>query len=160
MRDAILFREQFVPRPLPEVFDFFSDAENLARITPKSLSFRILTPRPIVMGVGTRIDYRIGLFGIPMRWQTLISAWEPGVRFVDEQIRGPYALWHHEHRFEGVAGGTRMTDRVTYRVPFGPIGAVAKVLFVDRQLRAIFDHRREAIAAYFGDDREDRRRGD
>ncbi len=151
MTNYVLEREQHIQRPLTEVFDFFADAENLGRLTPPSLTFTIETPRPIVMKPGTLIDYRIGLFGIPMRWKTRIEEWVPNERFVDVQLRGPYAYWHHLHTFETAPdGGTLIRDRVTYRPPLGPLGVLAKHLFVARQLDTIFDFRRKAVEEIFG----------
>lgn len=144
-----LEREQVVPRPVGEVFEFFSKAENLERITPPWLGFEIRTPLPIAMKEGTLIDYRIALLGIPMRWKTRIDVWEPGVRFVDRQLSGPYALWRHLHEFEEVPGGTRMRDVVVYDLPLGPLGTFAHVAFVKRQLTTIFDYRYEAIERLF-----------
>jgi len=141
-----LERTQLVPRPRAEVFAFFADPWNLERITPPFLRFRILTPPPLEVKAGALIDYRLSLFGLPFGWRTVIEAWEPGVRFVDRQLRGPYRRWHHTHLFEDAAGGTRMTDRVEFELPLGPLGELARVLLVDRQLAAIFDHRREAVA--------------
>lgn len=142
----VLEREQLVPRPRAEVFAFFEDATNLARITPAFLDFRILSPTPIAMGKGTLIDYRISLFGVPMKWRTEIEVYEPGFRFVDRQLRGPYALWRHTHEFRDAAGGTLMTDHVAYSVGFGPLGSAARALFVRRTLDRIFDFRRDEIA--------------
>jgi ligand-binding SRPBCC domain-containing protein len=141
-----LERELFVPSPLSEVFPFFADAHNLERLTPTWLSFKILTPPPIQMGVGTLIDYRIKLYGVPMRWRTLISAWEPPHRFVDEQLRGPYSVWWHEHLFEERDGGTLLRDRVRYRAPFG---FIAHPLFVRAELDKIFSFRHEVIRRSF-----------
>ncbi len=141
-----LIREVWVPAPLPQVFTFFSEAQNLEKLTPSWLRFSILSPLPIEMKVGTLIDYRIKLFGVPMRWRTLISAWEPQTRFVDEQLRGPYSVWRHEHRFAERDGGTVVSDRVLYRAPFA---FVAHPLLVRRQLRQIFDYRTEAIRSLF-----------
>jgi ligand-binding SRPBCC domain-containing protein len=153
-RDAhatwVLEREQIVPRPVEEVFAFFSEAQNLEELTPPFLRFQILTPLPIAMGEGTLIDYRIRLFGVPMKWRTRIDVWEPNVRFVDRQLRGPYADWRHLHAFEPVAGGTRMLDRVDYAIGLGPLGSLARALFVRRQLETIFDYRREAVERRFG----------
>lgn len=146
----VLTCTQLVPRPRQEVFDFFADAHNLERITPPSLHFRILTPAPIELRAGALIDYRLSLLGVPFSWRTEIEAWEPATRFVDRQLRGPYRSWHHTHTFEDAPGGTRMTDRVAYEVPLGPLGEVARLLFVRRQVEAIFDHRRRAIEALFG----------
>ncbi len=152
MKDHVhqLVREQRIPRPLPEVFDFFSRAENLEALTPRFLKFRYITPLPIEMKVGARIEYALSLFGIPIRWRTRITSWEPGRRFVDEQESGPYALWRHEHTFEAAGGSTIMRDVVTYREPFGPLGAVAHVIFVARTLERIFDFRRDATARLLG----------
>lgn len=150
MRTQRLERVQLIPRPRSEVFAFFEDASNLARITPPFLGFHILTPPPIRMAPGTLIDYRIRLFGIPLDWRTEIEAYEPGVRFVDRQLRGPYRLWHHTHTFRDVPGGTEMTDKVDYAIGFGPFGRLAQALFVEHTLKRIFDYRAEVIASLFG----------
>jgi ligand-binding SRPBCC domain-containing protein len=135
-----------VERPLERVFAFFADAANLEAITPGFLRFRILTPMPVEMRPGARIDYALSLFGVPLRWRTRITEWTPGVRFVDEQESGPYALWRHTHEFEsGPAGSTIVRDVVEYGMPLGALGRAAHVLFVKRALERIFDHRREAI---------------
>jgi ligand-binding SRPBCC domain-containing protein len=145
-----LLRSQTIPRPREEVFAFFADAANLERLTPAFLNFRILTPQPIGMAVGTRIDYSLRLFGVPLKWRTKITDWQPGVSFVDEQETGPYALWRHTHRFETVDGQTRIHDLVEYAEPFGPLGRIANTLVVKRTLDRIFDYRREATARIFG----------
>jgi ligand-binding SRPBCC domain-containing protein len=145
-----LRRSQSIGRPLREVFAFFADAANLEAITPPFLRFRIITPTPIEMGVGARIDYRLSLWGVPLRWRTLITRFEPDVRFVDEQEAGPYAYWHHLHEFEAEGGGTRMRDEVTYRLPFGALGSLAHRLLVEQQLRTIFDYRERAIIDLLG----------
>lgn len=146
----ILERAQFLPRPREEVFAFFEDARNLEAITPPFLRFRVTTPGPIEMREGTLIEYRLSLFGIPFGWKTRIDVYEPGVRFVDRQLEGPYRLWRHTHTFEDVAGGTRMTDRVEYESPLGPLGTIADALFVKRTVAKIFDHRAEVIGQRFG----------
>jgi ligand-binding SRPBCC domain-containing protein len=105
-------RETFLSRPRPEVFELFADAGNLEELTPPWLSFEVVTPRPIEMAVGRFIDYRLKVRGVPVRWRSVISVWEPPVRFVDEQVRGPYRRWHHEHLFEERDGGTAVVDRV------------------------------------------------
>lgn len=130
--------ELWLPRPLDEVFAFFADAGNLETITPASVRFEILAPPPIVMRVGLRIDYRLRVQGIPVRWQSEITGWDPPRSFVDEQRRGPYRLWIHEHGFEGRDGGTLVRDQVRYAVPGGTL---VEHLVVRPQLRRIFVHR-------------------
>jgi ligand-binding SRPBCC domain-containing protein len=147
MQTFRLERHIEVPRQRDEVFPFFADAGNLETLTPPWLRFRIVTPQPIAMGVGARIDYRLSLRGIPLRWTSEITAWEPPLRFVDTQIRGPYRKWVHEHLFEEVDGGTRIIDRVDYAVPGG---AVVRRLFVLPQLTGIFDYRRHVMQQTFG----------
>jgi len=139
-----LERVAILDRPINEVFAFFADAGNLQQITPPELSFRILTPLPVEMQVGTLIDYRLRLFGLPFSWRTLISAWDPPHSFTDQQLRGPYREWRHSHLFLEVAGKTEMTDRVAYRLPFGPLGELITPL-IERQLKQIFDYRQEKI---------------
>lgn len=143
-------RTQTVPKPRSEVFPFFADAANLERLTPAFLSFRILTPLPIAMQPGALIDYRIKLFGIPMTWRTQIEAFEPGERFVDVQLKGPYALWRHTHTFRDVPEGTEIRDRVEYALPLGPLGRIAHALMVKRTLGRIFDHRARVMTEMFG----------
>lgn len=150
MKSYLLEREQWIPRPVPEVFDFFARAENLGRITPPWMHFRIRTPLPIEMRVGARIDYTIRLAGVPVRWRTRISAWEPMRGFEDVQERGPYALWEHAHRFAARDGGVLMTDRVRYALPLGLLGRGAHALAVRAALAAIFDHRFQRIREILG----------
>jgi len=141
-----LTAEFWTPRPLAEVFEFFGDAHNLQELTPPFLHFQVLTPSPIPMGVGTTIDYRLKMHGFPMRWRSLISAWESPFRFVDEQVRGPYTFWHHEHTFSEQDGGTLIRDTVDYGVPGGWL---INTLFVQRDLRNIFRYRTEQMQRRF-----------
>ena len=140
----LLEKSMFLPLPREEVFQFFAAAENLGRITPPGMGFRITTPGQIEMGVGTEIEYRIRVLGIPMKWRSLISTWEPPHVFVDEQLGGPYREWIHTHRFEEQEGGTAIHDQVRYRLPLEPLGALAAP-FVRWQLEHIFSYRQQAI---------------
>lgn len=140
--------EAVLPLPREEVFPFFAEAENLEKITPASLRFEILTPRPITMAEGLLIDYRLRIAGIPQRWRTRISRWEPPYRFTDEQLKGPYRKWEHTHTFHECEEGTRMVDEVNYELPFGPLGNLAHPL-IRMQLRKIFNHRNQVIGEFF-----------
>lgn len=152
MRIHVLEREQVLPLSPEELFPFFAAAENLDRITPSWLRFRIVTPTPIAMSAGTVIDYRLRYRGVPVRWRTLIEEWLPGVRFIDRALRSPYLLWRHTHEFEPLADGrTRMRDVVQYALPFGLLGAAAHRLFVRGDVERIFDYRRIAIESLLGD---------
>jgi ligand-binding SRPBCC domain-containing protein len=144
-----LHTEQFVPAPLEEVFRFFGQPENLARITPGWLGFRILTPSPVPMRPGAIIDYEVKLGPVPTRWRSIITTYDPPHRFVDEQLLGPYSYWHHTHEFAEAPGGTLIRDTVLYLMPFGPLGRLARALVVRRQLEGIFDHRRKVIEELF-----------
>ncbi len=151
MKERVLRREQVLDVPVETAFEFFSRAENLEAITPPLLRFRITTPGPIEMRAGTVIRYRLRLRGVPVSWLTRIEEWDPPHGFVDRQIRGPYALWHHTHTFEAIdAGHTRMVDVVRYGHRLGPLGSLAERLVVRRDLERIFDFRRDSIPALLG----------
>lgn len=144
-----LLREQWIPAPLERVFPFFARAENLEQITPPWLGFRITTPLPIEMEPGRRIEYRLRLAGIPLRWRTRISAWDPPSSFVDVQERGPYALWEHTHSFHRLGGGVLMRDGVRYALPLAGLGRLAHSAVVRSALAAIFDYRQERVRELF-----------
>ena len=135
-----------VPRPRSEVFEFFSKAENLSTLTPEFVKFQIKTPTPVAMHEGARIDYRITVRHIPMRWSTEIVAWDPPVRFIDRQDKGPYRRWLHEHRFTETPRGTLCEDRVDYSV-YG--GALVHALFVRRDVVRIFRYRAARLRELF-----------
>jgi len=141
--------ETIVPAARDRVFLFFSDAGNLARLTPASLDFRVLTESPFAMKEGALIDYRIKLHGFPMRWKTRIVQWNPPLEFIDEQLKGPYRIWIHHHRFEELPGGkTLMRDQVRYALPLPPFGEVA-LPWVRAEVRRIFEFRKQAILEIF-----------
>lgn len=150
MREEVFVAVQDLPAPRAEVFAFFSDPANLEALTPPWLRFEVLTPRPLPRGEGARFDYRIRVRGLALRWRTLIETYEPGEVFVDTQLSGPYALWHHTHRFEDLpGGGTRMTDTVRYRVGYGFLGRLVTALWVRGDVARIFAFRKQALAARF-----------
>src|SRR5881396_2358189 len=126
MPDHILESRVWLPKPRVEVFAFFADPANLARITPPWVGFRLLTERP-VMAPYAVLDYRVRWLGLPVSWRTMIREYDPPARFVDVQVRGPY-------------------DRVTYRLPLGPLGRLVHALIVERQLAAIWAYRRQRLS--------------
>ena len=138
--------EVILPRPLDEVFPFFSDAFNLEKLTPSWLRFSVVTPAPITMAVGTLIDYRLRVRGLPMRWKSRISEWDPPHRFVDEQLRGPYRTWIHQHIFEDLGHETRVVDQVSYD-HLG--GWLANSLLVGPDVRRIFQYRETKLQELF-----------
>lgn len=152
MLEYLFETETTIPAPRQSVFDFFSDASNLERLTPPSLRFQILTPLPVRMAEGTLIDYRIVLRGLRLGWRTRICRWRPPFEFIDEQVKGPYRRWIHHHSFEEKSAGmTFMRDRVRYALPFGALGALA-LPFIRAELRAIFEFRRKMILVIFSRD--------
>ncbi len=150
----ILRREQWIARPINEVFAFFADARNLEDITPPWVGFRILSMSTTSIEEGTVIRYRLRLHGIPVPWLTHICEWNPPYGFVDEQTKGPYKQWRHTHRFEAHGGRTKMIDEVHYWLPFGSLGRLIHALKVRRDVSRIFDYRRLRIDARFGEQKE------
>lgn len=144
----MLERDQRLELPAARAFEFFAEPRNLEAITPPWLGFRVVTPGRIAMGPGALIDYRLKLHRVPIRWRTRIEIWEPPLRFVDVQVRGPYAAWEHLHSFEPDGEhAVVIGDRVRYALPLGVLGWIAHQAFVKRDLDRIFDYRRRAIAA-------------
>jgi ligand-binding SRPBCC domain-containing protein len=150
MKEFLFQTERWLPRRRAEVFPFFAEARNLETLTPPWLKFEILTPAPIAMRAGARIDYRIRIHGFPIRWRTEIVEWNPPHRFADVQLQGPYTLWHHTHTFAEQDGGTLCRDEVRYR-PRG--GALTNRLFVRRDVEDIFAFRNRRLAEIFADGR-------
>ncbi len=142
-------REIWLPQAREEVFEFFSAARNLEQITPPLLNFQVLTPEPIPMGEGTLIDYKLKVHGLPMKWRTKITRWNPPYQFADIQLKGPYKVWDHTHTFLEEDGGTRMIDEVIYELPFGPLGDIVHALMVRSDVEEIFRYRNSVIGALF-----------
>jgi len=143
---------QFINKPIEDVFKFFSKPDNLSVITPPKLGFKILTPTPINMSTGRLIDYKIYLMGIPIHWRTLITDFEPPHMFVDQQIKGPYTMWHHTHTFQKVDGGVEIKDRVVYSIPFSILGRLLNFLWIRKDLENIFNYRKKVIDELFEND--------
>lgn len=145
--------EQSIPIPLLEAWDFFSSPMNLAKITPPELNFEITSAfdAHTKMYTGMIITYKVSpLWGIRLNWATEITHIKEHQYFVDEQRSGPYALWHHEHHFKEIKGGVHMTDKLTYAIPFGPVGIIADKLIVRGQIEKIFNYRKKAVENLFG----------
>lgn len=153
-RGWVLTLSQWLALSPEALFPFFADAYNLERITPPLLRFHVLTPAPIDMKVGTLLDYRLKVRGVPIRWRTRIAGWDPPHGFIDEQLKGPYARWHHTHTFTPAVGpdgrpGTRCDDRVEYRPPGGPLAPLINKLLVQRDVESIFRYRAQVLADLF-----------
>ena len=148
-RQYSLTRSQFITKKKSEVFNFFKNAENLEKITPRNLNFTILSPLPIIMDEKTLIEYNITLFGIKIYWRTLITEYNPSDSFKDIQLNGPYALWEHTHMFKECKNGTMMIDDINYSIPYGIIGRIAHFIWVKRQLNNIFNYRYQIIDKIF-----------
>ena len=148
-KEYILEKHQFISKSKAEVFDFFKTPENLKKITPENLNFKITTPSPILMKEGTLIEYIIKLFGVSIYWRTLISEYNSPHSFRDLQLNGPYDVWDHTHIFNDCKNGVMMIDKVKYSIPFGIIGRLAHFVWVKAELRRIFNHRYKVIEQIF-----------
>ena len=142
--------EQFIDLPLEDVFGFFSKPENLSLITPSRLKFDIITPTPLEMKDGQLIDYSLSiLYTIKLHWRTLITHYEKPYKFVDQQIKGPYSLWHHTHTFEEKDGGTIIKDNLTYAIPMGIIGRLIHFIYIKHDIKGIFNYRHKILDKIF-----------
>ena len=156
MADHILERRLWLPRPRPEVFEFFADPASLSRVQPAWARPRWIAPPPLRLDAGAVLDFRVP--ALPVAWRVMIREWDAPYRFVDVQLRGPFARWEHRHRFvegprDGGAGGapgTWIEDRVTYRLPGAALGQIAHALGAGRRVRALFDYRDRRLRELFG----------
>ncbi len=146
MADHVMESRLWLARRRPDVFAFLADPANLARVMPASFHVRLLTPG-VRMEAGAVLDFRMAWLGVPVRWRMFVREWDPPYRFVDVQVNGPYARWEHRHRLLEEGEGTWIEDRVTYRMPAGPLGRAVHALLVGRQLRAAWAYRRERLIA-------------
>ena len=141
--------KQIIKKDINEVFNFFSNPENLKKITPQKLDFKILTPKPIKMKEGQLIDYTIKILGKKIRWRTIITDYNPPKMFIDQQLLGPYSMWHHRHEFNIVDNGVEIIDKIDYVVPYGILGRIINFFFIKSDLDRIFHYRYEVIKKYF-----------
>jgi len=149
LKTHILERKTLINKNIREVFDFFSKAENLNRLTPAHLGFEIISKLPVEMKTGALINYKIKLNGIPFKWQSIISRWEPPFVFEDTQVKGPYRIWVHEHRFEDKGDSTLMTDKVNYLSPGSIFEFIPHYLIVKKKVESIFDYREKILLDIF-----------
>ena len=141
-----LNKKQKIPMNILDVFDFFSSPENLSKITPTRLGFNIMTPRPIEMKEGQLIDYTIKILAVPIRWTSMITSYDPPHMFVDQQIKGPYSMWHHTHTFKQLdANHTEVEDEILYAMPLGFVGDMVHSVYVKKDLESIFRYRETTI---------------
>lgn len=145
MADHVLESRVWLARPRPEVFAFFADPGNLEKLTPPAFRLRVLTQPPRPLAAGAVLDLRLSWLGLPMSWRAYIREYDPPYRFVDVQVRGPWSRWEHRHQFLEEGGGTWVEDRVTYRLPLGPVGRVLHGALVSRQLRELWTYRQRRL---------------
>ena len=147
-----LVQTQDLPITLEEAWGFFSNPKNLARITPPSLGFVVTSQPPEDISEGLTITYTVKpLFGVPVKWVSLIREVQEPYQFVDQQLKGPYAHWHHLHRFTKILGGVRVEDKVTYALPMGFLGVMVHPFLVTPRLKEIFEFRRITLINHFGE---------
>jgi len=151
MKTYSLRKEQIIQSTLPEIWEFFSSPENLDKLTPSNMGFEILTPRPLPsMFAGQIIEYKVRpVLNIPMYWKTEITEVKDQDYFIDEQLKGPYALWRHKHIFSEHEQGVLMVDELEYGLPLGPLGSLAHAIYVKARLKEIFDYRFEMVDKTF-----------
>ncbi len=147
--EAQIVFHQWVPFRREKVFPFFADENNLEKITPEWLKFRVVSRTEGLMRTGTEIDYKLSLHGLPLKWKSKIEAWKPDQSFVDTQLKGPYEKWHHFHQLEDLGKGTLLTDRVTYKLHMGLLGRAVAGQYVLKDVSRIFRHRQKAIYSQF-----------
>ena len=145
----IMEKHQFISKTKSEVFNFFKTPENLEKITPSNLNFKIHTPSPILMKKNAVIEYQIKIFFFPIYWRTLIKSYDPPNSFKDIQLNGPYKIWDHTHIFKECKNGTMMIDRIVYSIPYGFIGRMVHFIWIKRELKNIFNHRYKIIEEIF-----------
>ncbi len=151
MKVHVLKQQQVLPISRQEAWEFFSTPRNLNDITPADLGFTMTYSSSEKMVEGQIITYRIRIAPlIHVPWVTEIKSVKEPQSFIDNQISGPYTLWHHLHHFEETPEGVLMTDLVHYALPFGPLGSIAHAVFVRRKLEHIFSYRRQTLEKHFG----------
>ena len=141
--------ELIVKEKLEVVFDFFNRPENLVKLMPPFMAFTLLTPGKLIMKEGAIFDYNVRVFGIPNRWTTYISDYNPPFSFSDIQLKGPNSYWHHRHAFKTVDSGTLVTDDIHYLLPFGVVGKVANAVVMQPIIKALFNHRKKIVSQLF-----------
>ncbi len=152
MKTYIFEKRTYFDRPRDVIFSFFSNAENLNKVTPKKLHFKILTDLPISMKKGTLIDYKLRIYYIPIHWRTEIKEWNPPHQFIDIQLIGPYRKWIHMHQFIAQENGTVMIDRVKYAIPGGFLVPLFHKLIVKKDIEKIFEYREKKFKEFFKKD--------
>ena len=149
MENFTIYRSQFIDKPRDVVFSFFSKPENLEYITPPYLHFKIMNTLPVSMKEGQIINYKLRIRGISIKWSSLIKSYSPPFNFIDEQIKGPYSVWHHTHEFIEEKNGTRIIDNIIYKIPLGFIGKLINHFWVAKDLEKIFNYRQDKVNEFF-----------